>query len=139
MNRLCVVALCMGLWGCADSVERAARRAYELTLPALSDGSGRSSSRDRTGRVARWQVRIDGSWDMYVQWVRPRLLEEFEPIPSPDMQRLQFRKSLAGDVYMLELRMPEPPRAAYVTAIFTARLCNTVCRPVPVVLERVTG
>lgn len=121
MKRLCVVALCVGVWGCADSVERTARRAYELTLPAPSDGSGWSSSRDRTGRVARWQVRIDGSWETYVQWVQPRLLKEFESITSPDTQRLQFRKSLAGDVYTLELRMPESPRAAYVTATFTAR------------------
>lgn len=121
MKRLCVVALCVGVWGCADSVERAARRVYELTLPAPSDGSGWSINRDGIGRVARWQVRIDGSWDTYVQWVGPRLLKEFESITPMDMQRLQFRKSLAGDVYMLELRMPEPPQAAYVTATFTAR------------------
>ena len=56
-----------------------------------------------------------------MQWVRPRLLKEFESITSPDTQRLQFRKSLAGDVYTLELDMPEPPLAAYVTATFTAR------------------
>jgi hypothetical protein len=121
VKRLCLVALCVGVWGCADSVERAASRAYELTLPAPSDGSGWSISRDRTGRVATWQVRIEGSWETYLQWVRPRLLEEFESITSTDTQRLQFRKSLAGDVYTLELRMPEPSSAAYVTAIFTAR------------------
>ncbi len=121
VKRLCVVALCVGFWGCADSVEGDTGRTYELTLPAPSDGSGWSIHRDGAGRVARWQVRIDGSWDTYVQWVRPRLLKKFESIASTNRERLQFRKSLAGDVYTLELRMPEPPRAAYVTATFTAR------------------
>ena len=121
MKRLCLLALCVGVWGCADSVERAGRRAYELTLPAPSDGSGWPISRDRTGRVARWQVRIEGTWDNYVQWVRPILLKEFDSVASPDKRRLQFRRSLDGDAYMLELLMPEPPRAVYVTATFTAR------------------
>ena len=67
MKRVCVVALCLAVWGCADSVERAARRAYELTLPAPSDRSGWSISSDGTGRVARWQVRIDGSCENYAQ------------------------------------------------------------------------
>ena len=98
MKHLCVVSLCVGVWSCADSVERAARRTYELTLPAPSDGSGWSINRDGAGRVARWQVRLDGSWDTYVQWVRPQLLKEFESIASTNMERLQFQKSLAGDV-----------------------------------------
>jgi hypothetical protein len=115
------VALCVGVRGCADSVERAARRAYELTLPAPSDGSGWSISRDGTGRVARWQVRIGGSWDEYAQWVRPRLMKEFKDIASMDTQRLQFAKSLDGDVYTLELRMPDRLAGAYVAATFTAR------------------
>jgi hypothetical protein len=121
VKRVCVAALCVAVWGCADSVERAARRTYESTLPAPSDGSGWSISRDGTGRVARWQVRIGGSWDEYAQWVRPRLMKEFKEIASMDTQRLQFTKSLAGDVYMLELLMPESQAAAYVTATFTAR------------------
>jgi hypothetical protein len=111
----------VAVWGCADSVERAARRTYESTLPAASDGSGWSISRDGTGRVARWQVRIGASWDEYTQWVRPRLMKEFKEIASMDTLRLQFVKSLDGDVYTLELRMPDPPGAAYVTATFTAR------------------
>jgi hypothetical protein len=121
VKRVCAVALCLAVWGCADSVERAARRTYESTLPAPSDGSGLSISRDGTGRVARWQVRIGGSWDEYAQWVRPRLMKEFKEIASVDTQRLQFAKSLDGDVYTLDLRMPDPPESAYVTATFTAR------------------
>jgi hypothetical protein len=121
VKRVCVVALCVAVWGCADSVERAARRTYESTLPAPSDGSGWSISRDGTGRVARWQVRMGGSWDEYKQWVRPRLMKEFKEIASVDTQRLQFAKSLDGDVYTLELRMPDRLAAAYVTATFTAR------------------
>jgi hypothetical protein len=121
VKRVCVAALCVAVWGCADSVERAARRTYESTLPAPSDGSGWSISRDGTGRVARWQVRIGGSWDEYAQWVRPRLMKEFKEIASMDTQRLQFTKSLAGDVYTLELLMPESQAAAYVTATFAAR------------------
>ena len=121
MKRVCVVALCVAVWGCADSVERAARRTYESTLPAPSDGSGWSISRDGAGRVARWQVRISGSRDEYAQWVRPRLMKEFKEIASMDTQRLQFAKSLDGDVYTLELRMPDPPGTAYVIATFTAR------------------
>jgi hypothetical protein len=115
------VALCLTVWGCADSVERAARRTYEATLPAPSDGSGWSISRDGAGRVARWQARIRGSWDAYAQWVRPRLLKEFKEIASVNTQRLQFVKSLNGDVYTLELRMPDRLAPAYVTATFTAR------------------
>lgn len=121
MRRVCVVALCLAVCGCADSVERAARRTYESTLPAPSDGSGWSIRRDGGGRVARWQVRIGGSWDEYAQWVRPRLLKEFKEIASVDTQRLQFAKSLDGDVYTLELRMRDRLAAAYVTATFTAR------------------
>ena len=121
MKRVCVVALCLVVWGCADSVERAARSTYELTLPAPSDGSGWSISREGTGRVARWQVRIGGSWDDYAQWVRPRLTNEFKEIASIDTQRLHFAKSLDGDAYTLELRMPDPPGTAFVTATFTAR------------------
>lgn len=121
MKRPWVIALFVGVWGCGDSVEQAARRADQLALPAPSDGSGWSINRDATGREARWQVRIDGPWDTYVRWLRPQLLKEFEWVKSKDMQRLLFRKSLAGDVYTLELRMPEPPRAAYVTAILAAR------------------
>jgi hypothetical protein len=121
VKRVCVVALCLAVWGCADSVDRAARRAYELTLPAPSDRSGWSISSDGTGMVARWQVRIDGSCENYAQWVRPRLIKEFKEIASVDTQRLQFAKSLDGDVYTLELRMPDRLAAAYVTATFTAR------------------
>jgi hypothetical protein len=121
VKRLCVISLCVGLWGCADSVDRAARRAYELTLPALSDGSGWSISRDASGRVATWQVRIEGSWDTYAQWVQPRLMKEFDSVTALGTQRLQFGKSLTGDVYTLELRLPDPPQDAYVTATFVAR------------------
>lgn len=115
MRRVCVVALCLAVCGCADSVERAART-YESTLPAPSDGSGWSISRDGVGRVARWQVRIGGSWAEYAQWVRPRLMKEFKEIASVDTQRLQFAKFLDGDVYTLELRVADPLAAAYVTA-----------------------
>jgi hypothetical protein len=121
VKRVCVAAFCVAVWGCADSVERAARRTYESTLPAPSDGSGWAISRDGAGRVARWQVRIGGSWDEYAQWVRPRLMTEFKQVASMGTQRLQFAKSLDGDVYTLELRMPDPPGGAYVTATFTAR------------------
>jgi hypothetical protein len=111
--------LCLAVCGCADSVERAARRTYESTLPAPSDGSGWSNRRDGAGRVARWQVRIGGSWE-YTQWVRPRLMKEFKELASVDTQRLQFAKSLDGDVYTLELRLPDRLAAAYVTATYGA-------------------
>ena len=47
-------------------------------------------------------VRIGDAWDEYVQWVRPRLMKEFKEIASMDTQRLQFAKSLDGDVYTLQ-------------------------------------
>jgi hypothetical protein len=122
VKRLCIaVALSVSAWGCADSVERDARRAYEVTLPAPSDGSGWSISRDGDRRVATWQIRIDGPWDKYADWVRPRLLKEFDSVNEGDTLRLEFVKSLTGDVYTLELRRPDPPQGAYVTATFTAR------------------
>src|SRR5688572_31836959 len=68
--------------------------AYELTLPAASDGSGWSISRDGDRRVATWQIRIDDSWDEYADWVRPRLLKEFDSVNEGDTLRLEFAKSL---------------------------------------------
>jgi hypothetical protein len=111
----------LGVWGCADSVERDARRVYELTLPASADGSGWSISRESGGRVATWQIRIDGSWNQYVQWARPRLVPEFDSVIATDGHRMVFAKSLAGDVYRLELRLPDPSQGSYVRATFTAR------------------
>ena len=122
MKRLCVVvAVSVGVWGCADSVERDARRAYELTLPAPADGSGWSISRESGGRVTTGQIRIEDSWNQYAGWARPRLLTEFDSVIATDGQRLLFGKSLTGDVYRLELRMPDPPQGSYVSATFTAR------------------
>lgn len=37
-----------------------------------------------------------------------------------DTRRVQFAKSLDGDVYTLELRMPDRLTGAYVAATFTA-------------------
>jgi hypothetical protein len=71
--------------------------------------------------MATWQIRIDDSWDKYADWVRPRLLNEFDSVTKADMLRLEFGKSLPGDVYTLELRRPDPPQPGYVTATFTAR------------------
>ena len=68
-----------------------------------------------------WQIRIEGSWDQYAEWVRRRLLTEFDSVIATDGQRLLFEKLLAGDVYRLELRMPDAPQGADVTATFTAR------------------
>jgi hypothetical protein len=48
-------------------------------------------------------------------------MKEFKEIASTDTQRLQFAKSLDGAVYTLELRMPNPPGSAYVTATLSAR------------------
>jgi hypothetical protein len=122
VKRLCVLTtLAASVWGCADSVERDARRAYELTLPAADNGSGWSISREDGGRVATWQIRIEGSWNQYAEWARPRLLPEFDSVVATDGQRLLFGKSLAADVYRLELRMPDPPQGSFVTATFTAR------------------
>jgi hypothetical protein len=52
VRRVCVVALCLAVWGCADSVERAARRTCESTLPAPSDGSAHRLHAD-AGRAPR--------------------------------------------------------------------------------------
>lgn len=71
MKRFGVIAACCMVLSCTDSVDQAARRAYELTLPAPSDGSGWSVRRDGSGRVATWQILIEGSWDEYAVWVRP--------------------------------------------------------------------
>jgi hypothetical protein len=49
------------------------------------------------------------------------LVPEFDSVIAADGQRLLFGKSLAGDVYRLELRMPDPPPGSYVSATFTAR------------------
>jgi hypothetical protein len=122
VKRFCIaVALSVSAWGCADSVERDGRRAYELTLPAADNGSGWSISRESGGRVATWQIRIEGSWNQYAEWARPRLLPEFDSVIATDGQRLVFGKSLAGDVYTLELRLSDPPQGSYVSATFTAR------------------
>ena len=71
--------------------------------------------------MATWQIRIDDSWDKYAEWVRPRLLKEFDSVTEADTQRLRFGKSLAGDMYALELRYADPPQGMHVTATFTAR------------------
>jgi hypothetical protein len=121
VKRLVVLALCVFVWGCADAADDAARHAYELTLPVASDGSGLSITRDVSGRVATWHIRVDGAWNKYVEWVRPRLMKEFNSVTSSDTQRVVAVKSLTGDVYTLELRGPDPPQGQYATATFTAR------------------
>jgi hypothetical protein len=106
---------------CADSVDRAARDAYEVTLRSPSDGSGYSIRRDASGRTATWQIRLEDSWEEYARWVQPRLTRQFDsvvPIPAPG---LLFKKSLDGDECMLELRAPDPPQSGFVTATFVAR------------------
>lgn len=121
MKRLAVLALCLGFSDCADSVEHAARRSYDLTLPAPGDGSGWLVTRNAAERVATWRIRIDGCWEDYAQWIQPRLTKEFDSVTGSGTQRMVFVKTIAGDVYALELRAPDPPQREYVAAIFTAR------------------
>ena len=106
---------------CTDSVDRAARDAYELTLPSPGDGSGYSMRRDASARVATWQIRLEGSWDAYARWVQPRLTREFDTVVPTAGPGLLSKKTLAADAYILELRTPDPPQSGYVTATFTAR------------------
>ena len=121
MKRLGIVAACCMVLGCADSVDRAAQKAYDLTLRSPSDGSGYSIRRDASGRVATWQIRIEESWDAYASWVRPRLLKDFgDAAPTPN-RGLIFKKALDSDLYTVEIRAPDPPQNGYATATFTAR------------------
>ena len=121
MKRLGIIAACCMVLSCTDSADRAARDAYELTLPTAADGSGYSIRRDASGRVATWQIRLEGSWDAYARWVQPRLAREFETVVPTAGPGLLSKKGLAADAYMLELRAPDPPQGGYVTATFTAR------------------
>lgn len=121
MRRFGIIAACFMVLSCTDSVDRAARRAYELTLPAPSDGTGWSVRRDSSGRVATWQIRIDGSWDEYAAWVQPRLLREFDAVVATPNRGLLFRKTVDADWYSVEIRAPEPPQPGYASATFTAR------------------
>lgn len=121
MKRVGIIAACCLVLSCTDSVDHAARQAYELTLPAPSDGSGWSVRRDASGRVATWQIRIQGSWDEYAAWVRPRLLREFYEVVTMPSRGLLFKKSLDGDSYSVDIRPPELTQPAYATATFTAR------------------
>ena len=121
MKRLGIIAACCMVLSCADSVDRAARDAYELTLPSAGDGSGYSIRRDPSGRVATWQIRLEGSWDAYARWVQPRLTREFDTVVPTAAPGLLAKKALAADAYSLELRAPDSPQGGYVTATFTAR------------------
>lgn len=122
MNRICVIAICCVVAaGCGNSVDRAARRAYELTLPVAADGSGWWSQRDGTGRVATWQIRLQRPWDDYVAWVRPRLMSDFDSVVSIESKRLLCSKALDGDQYTLDIRMADTSQVGYATATFTAR------------------
>jgi len=121
VRRIGVIVICCMVSSCADSVDQAARRAYELTLPVSSDGSGWSVRRDASGRVATWQIRIETSWDQYAAWVQPQLLKDSYEVVVATPSELLFRKSLKGDSYAVEIRAPEPTQAAYVTATFTAQ------------------
>lgn len=92
MKRIGIVAACCMVFGCADSVDRAAQNAYNLTLRSPSDGSGYSIRRDASGRVATWQIRIDDTWDAYASWVRPRLGRDFDDVTATPNQALMFSK-----------------------------------------------
>ena len=121
MKRIGIVAACCMVFGCADSVDRAAQNAYNLTLRSPSDGSGYSIRRDASGRVATWQIRIDDTWDAYASWVRPRLRRDFDDVTATPNQALMFRKALESDSYTLEIRAPDSQQQGYATATFTAR------------------
>lgn len=121
LRRVCVVVICCVIAGCADSIEQAAREAYELTLPAPSDGSGWSIRRDAGSRVATWQIRINRSWNDYAAWVRTRMTTTFDAVVPMGDRGILFKKSLKADQYTLEIRVADPPQAGYVTATFTAR------------------
>ena len=121
MNRVGVIAICCIVGSCGDAVDRAARRAYELTLPAPADGSGWWIQRDATRRVATWQIRLQGPWDDYAAWVRPRLMREFDSVIATEGKGLLCSKALDGDRYTLEIRVVDPPQAGYATAALTAR------------------
>lgn len=121
MKRFGIIAACCMVLSCTDSVDRAARNAYELTLPSPGDGSGYSIRREASGRVATWQIRLEDSWDVYARWVQPRLTREFDTVVPTGGPGLLSKKALAADVYTLELRAPDPPQSGYVTATFSAR------------------
>ena len=122
MKRLGILVVCFTVLSCADSVDQAARHAYELTLPMSSDGSGWSVRRDASDRVATWQIRIETSWDEYAAWVQAQLSKDsYEAVAASASRELRFRKALKGDSYVVEIRAPEPAQGAYATATFTAR------------------
>ena len=123
MKRFSIIAACCMVLSCtdSDSVARAAQDAYELTLPSPGDGSGYSIRREASGRVATWQIRLEGSWDAYARWVQLRLTREFDTVVPTAGPGLLSTKALPADAYMLELRAPDPPQGGYVTATFTAR------------------
>jgi hypothetical protein len=120
-KRLPIMAACCIVLSCSDSVDQAARSAYELTLRSPNDGSGYSIRPVAPGRVPTWQIRLEGSWDEYARWVRPRLTREFGAVVPTPGSGLLFKKSLDADVYMLELRASDPAQGGYVKATFTAR------------------
>jgi hypothetical protein len=113
VKRLGIVAACCMVLGCTDSVDRAARNVYELTLRPPTDGSGYSIRRGASGRVATWQIRIEGSWDAYASWVQPRLLRAFGDVATTPNRGLLFRKALDSDLYTLEIPLPDPPQHGY--------------------------
>jgi len=122
VKRLGILVVCLTVLSCADSVDQAARRAYELTLPMPSDGSGFSVRRDASDRVATWQIRIESSWDEYAVWVQAQLSKDsYEAVAARSSGDLLFRKALKGDSYVVEIRAPERAQGAYATAMFTAR------------------
>jgi hypothetical protein len=120
VERACLIALCF-MAGCADSVDQAARAAYELTLPAAGDGSGWSVQRESGSRVTTWQIRNERSWREYAEWVRPRLMRSFDSVEVRGNNALVFSKALDGDRYTLEVRAADAPQDGHVTATFTAR------------------
>jgi hypothetical protein len=121
VKRLGIIAACCVALSCADAVDRDARSAYDLTLRSPSDGSGYSVRREPSRRVATWQIRIDGPWDSYASWVKPRLLREFDGVETTPNRGLLFKKALDADWYTLEVSPPDPPHDGYATATFTAR------------------
>jgi hypothetical protein len=121
VKRLGIAAACCLVFGCIDSVDRAARNAYDLTLRSPTDGSGYSIRRDASGRVATWQIRIEDSWDAYASWVRRRLQRDFDDVATTPNRGLLFRKALDSDSYTLEILPPDPPEDGYVRATLTAR------------------
>ena len=115
------MALCCSLVAaCADAVDDAARRAYELTAPSSAGRSGFSIDRGPTGRVAMWQIQTNESWEEYSVWVRKQLMGEFDSVVMIG-RGLRFSRSAGGDAYTLDIRPLESAPATLVVATFAAR------------------